>query len=201
MGSRTIDFLDRIRRWFFLFCALEALWRSQQISTSICGWKSQQNIENQWFCFELQFRRKPREQSRNTPVCGSAKVPEKNNISQNTKYLSSEFTDHRFPAMELGGFRSLFSIDLRFLRATGTLWTEAQCSGWTPSFHKRSHSKETLVLNNVSISQSKKSLISGLHPPRGSGSSTAHNQEICLQRLRTTGKIVKISQARLKFLI
>ena len=74
MGSRTIDF------WLefgdeFLVCAIEARWRFPQISTLICGCKNQQNIENQCFCLETQFRTKPREQSRNGPVCGSAKVP------------------------------------------------------------------------------------------------------------------------------
>ena len=75
MGSRTIDF------WLefgdeFLVCAIEARWRFPQISTPICGCKNQQNIENQCFCLETQFRTKPCEQSRNgTCVCGSAKVP------------------------------------------------------------------------------------------------------------------------------
>ena len=64
MGSRTIDF------WLefgdeFLVCAIEARWRSPQISTLICGCKNQQNIENQCFCLETQFRTKPCEQSRN----------------------------------------------------------------------------------------------------------------------------------------
>ena len=64
MGSRTIDF------WLefgdeFLVCAIEARWRFPQISTLICGCKNQQNIENQCFCLETQFRTKPCEQSRN----------------------------------------------------------------------------------------------------------------------------------------
>ena len=69
MGSRTIDF------WLefgdeFLVCAIEARWRFPQISTLICGCKNQQNIENQCFCLETQFRTKPREQSRNgTSLC------------------------------------------------------------------------------------------------------------------------------------
>ena len=45
------------------------------LSTQICGFKKEQNIENQCFCLEIEFRRKPHNQSRNTE-CWSAKLPE-----------------------------------------------------------------------------------------------------------------------------
>ena len=91
MGSRTIDF------WLefgdeFLVCAIEARWRFPQISTLICGCKNQQNIENQCFCLETQFRTKPCEQSRNGTCVwihqGSRNLWE--SISHSRKRLESE---------------------------------------------------------------------------------------------------------------
>ena len=66
----SIDFGDE-----FCVRVIKPRWRSPQIPTPICGCKNQQNIENQCFYLEIQFRTKPCAIEKRVTLCGSAKVP------------------------------------------------------------------------------------------------------------------------------